>query len=211
MLLSLTLALGARISLAAPSNAAAELQAAAPTVFAVVGDYGTDNSNEAAVTNLVGSWSPSLIATVGDNFYNDAIDAGDTGNKYHESVGKYFCSYLKDVAGTSTCPNGSASANRFFPAMGNHDYSDATPAPGTYTDYFTLPGAGITSNNTSGNERYYDFVEGPVHFFVLNSNTQEPDGTQHQRPGTMAAGPIRCFYFGLEHRPLSPPALLVRQ
>ena len=61
--------------------------------------------------------------------------------------------------------------------MGNHDYSDATPAPGTFTGYFTLPGSGITSSNSSGNERYYDFVRGQVHFFVLNSNTAEPNGT----------------------------------
>jgi hypothetical protein len=33
-------------------------------------------------------------------------------------------------------------------------------------NYFTLP----------GNERYYDFVKGIVHFFVLNSCSSEPDG-----------------------------------
>ena len=36
-----------------------------------------------------------------------------------------------------------------------------------YLNYFTLP----------NNERYYDFVQGPVHFFALNSDTNEPDGT----------------------------------
>ena len=60
--------------------------------------------------------------------------------------------------------------------MGNHDYSDATPGPETYLAYFTLPGAGVSSSGTSGNERYYDFVQGPVHFFILNSNAEEPDG-----------------------------------
>ncbi|HEV2762599.1 MAG TPA: fibronectin type III domain-containing protein, partial [Pyrinomonadaceae bacterium] len=34
-----------------------------------------------------------------------------------------------------------------------------------YLDYFTLP----------GNERYYDFVQGPVHFFMLDSDSREPD------------------------------------
>jgi hypothetical protein len=33
-------------------------------------------------------------------------------------------------------------------------------------DYFTLP----------GNERYYDFERGPVHFFMLDSDDHEPDG-----------------------------------
>ena len=37
---------------------------------------------------------------------------------------------------------------------------------GAYFDYFVLP----------GNERYYDFVQGPVHFFMLNSDVREPDG-----------------------------------
>jgi hypothetical protein len=58
--------------------------------------------------------------------------------------------------------------------MGNHDYSNVEPAPDTYTDYFDLPGAGYS--NSSGNERYYDFVKGPIHFFMLNSNPEEPDG-----------------------------------
>ena len=58
--------------------------------------------------------------------------------------------------------------------MGSHDYSDAKPAPKSYVSYFTLPGAGFASS--SGNERFYDFVEGPVHFFVLDSNPQEPRG-----------------------------------
>ena len=30
-------------------------------------------------------------------------------------------------------------------------------------------GAGVASSNTSGNERYYDFIKGPVHVFALDS------------------------------------------
>ena len=56
--------------------------------------------------------------------------------------------------------------------MGNHDY---TAGSEPYLGYFELPGPGLTS--TSGNGRYYDFVEGPVHFFALDSNSQEPAGT----------------------------------
>jgi hypothetical protein len=48
------------------------------------------------------------------------------------------------------------------------------PTPNVLT-YFDLPGAGFS--NSSGNERYYDFVEGPIHFFALNSNKEESDGT----------------------------------
>ena len=48
--------------------------------------------------------------------------------------------------------------------MGNHDWRTGAAQP--YLDYFTLP----------GNERYYDFVRGPVQFFVLDSDSREPDG-----------------------------------
>ncbi len=165
VLSSLLLPLGVQLS-----------RAQSPSVtFAVIGDYGMDDAHEQEVANLVNGWSASFIITTGDDFYNAAIDAGDTGNKFHESTGKFYCAFLKDVAGAGNCPIGTAAQNAFFPSMGNHDYTDATPAPSTYTNYFTLPGTGITSS--TGNERYYDFVQGPVHFFVVNSNSQEPDGT----------------------------------
>ncbi|HEU4895091.1 MAG TPA: metallophosphoesterase, partial [Acidimicrobiia bacterium] len=56
----------------------------------------------------------------------------------------------------------------------DHEYSDGGIEP--YLDYFTLPGDGVQSTMTSGNERYYDVVIGPVHVFVLNVQPQEPDG-----------------------------------
>jgi hypothetical protein len=91
-------------------------------------------------------------------------------------VGAFYGRWLKDAARPETStPAGRVAVNAFFPSLGNHDYTDAKPALKSYLSYFKLPGAGFA--NTSGNERYYDFVNGPVHFFVLNSNTQEPHGT----------------------------------
>jgi tartrate-resistant acid phosphatase type 5 len=146
----------------------------APVTFAVIGDYGMDNTHEAAVAKLVASWRPAYILALGDDYYSPA---GGTGTgKYDESTGACFGAWLKDIHTTGhRLPVGKAAINAFFPALGNHDYSDATPSPRTYLTYFTLPGAGFT--NSSGNERYYDFVEGSVHFFVLNSNTVEAAGT----------------------------------
>lgn len=144
------------------------------TVFAIIGDYGSGDTHERAVAELVASWQPRFIVAVGDDYYASAGGAGK--GKYDASTGAYYCAWLKGIAaGGKACPSGEATRNAFFPALGNHDYSDATPSPQTYLDYFDLPGAGFT--NTSGNERYYDFVEGEVHFFVLNSNPDEPDGT----------------------------------
>ena len=159
----------------APSAATtASPGARTPLTFAVIGDYGTGDSHEAAVARLVASWAPAFVITVGDDYYSSAGGAGTA--KYDESTGAYYGDWLKDIHTTGRrLPAGRAAVNAFFPALGNHDYSDATPSPGTYLSYFTLPGSAFVS--TSGNERYYDFVEGPVHFFVLNSNTMEPDGT----------------------------------
>ena len=146
----------------------------ATVTFAVIGDYGGATTEEGQVATMVGGWGVDFVITTGDDYYNNAGGSG-TG-KYHNSTGQYYCDFIKDggATGTGCATGGNASVNAFFPSMGNHDYSDATPSPATYLNYFTLPGAGFT--NTSGNERYYDYVQGPVHFFVLNSNSQETDG-----------------------------------
>jgi tartrate-resistant acid phosphatase type 5 len=179
--------------------------------FAVIGDYGSgDPETHFAdeVAALVASWYPSFIVTAGDDYYSSA---GGTGiNKYDNSTGQFYCSYLTGVPPDAVnCPSGKATVNAFFPAMGNHDYSDATPAPDTYLDYFTLPGTGIPGSNTSGNERYYDFIQGPVHFFVLNSNSQEPDGATHSSTQAvwlqtqLAASTSRWKVVVLHHAPYS--------
>jgi tartrate-resistant acid phosphatase type 5 len=161
---------GASASTAATSSAPAGTQ----LTFAVIGDYGTADSHESAVASLVASWKPAFVIATGDDYYSGAGGSG-TG-RYDQSTGAYYGRWLKDIHTTGhRLPMGLARVNAFFPAMGNHDYSDALPSPGTYLTYFTLPGAGFA--NTSGSERYYDYVEGPVHFFVLDSNQQEPAGT----------------------------------
>lgn len=129
---------------------------AAETVrFAVIGDYGLASQSEEDVANLVKSWNPDFIITVGDNNYFDGeaetIDA-NIGQYYHEFIHPYVGSY-----------GPGAETNRFFPTMGN-DWDTLNGKP--YFDYFTLP----------GNERYYEFVRGPVHFFALDSMPKEPDG-----------------------------------
>jgi hypothetical protein len=60
--------------------------------------------------------------------------------------------------------------DRFFPTLGNHDMNTDNGRP--YIDYFELP----------GNERYYEFVRGDVHFFALNSDWREPDGIGSASP-----------------------------
>jgi hypothetical protein len=111
-----------------------------------MGDYG-NGPGTAAVATLINNAAPDFVLSLGDGCY------GAT----------------PPIATQVGVPYGNWVTNgRFWPALGNHEYSDAcgggSGAIG-YLDYFTLP----------NNERYYDFVQGPVHFFVLNSAT-EPDG-----------------------------------
>jgi hypothetical protein len=135
------------------------------TSFAVVGDYGVDNINEKTVADLIKFHTPDFIVSTGDNIYS-------SGTTYDETVGKYYNQYIGNYKGQY---GAGSTTNRFFATLGDNDYQ--TGQANNYVDYFTLPGSG---SSTSGNERYYDFVQGPVHFFVLNSNKEEPDGTSSQ-------------------------------
>ncbi len=126
--------------------------------FAAFGDYGWAGPNEQAVADLVDGFSPDFIVTTGDNSYGSAdIDI---------NIGQYYGDYIGDYQGTY---GPGSSENRFFPAIGNHDYTDGGGL-NAYLGYFTLPGAGIPGSGSSGSERYYDFVRGPVHFFVIDSD-----------------------------------------
>ena len=82
----------------------------APVTFAVIGDFGSNDSNEAAVANLVKSWNPSFIVTVGDNNYPDGeastIDA---------NIGKYYHEYIHPYSGAY---GAGAATNRFWPSVG---------------------------------------------------------------------------------------------
>ena len=137
------------------------------TSFAAIGDFGQDNAANTNVANMVDGWQPEFVITLGDNRYLN--------NSFDTVVGSRYCNYLTDVNGGALCPNGSSSENAFFPSLGNNDYSDGGGV-NEYLDYFSLPGNGIVSSNTSGNERYYDYIQGPIHFFVINSDVNEADG-----------------------------------
>lgn len=126
------------------------------TQFAIIGDYGAKGDAEQAVADMVKSWNPDFIITLGDNNYfkgsPDTID---------KNIGAYYADYIFPYNGSY---QSDATENRFFPALGNHDWM--TNDAQAYFDYFSLP----------NNERYYDFVWKTVHFFVVDSDTSEPDG-----------------------------------
>ena len=114
------------------------------------------NPAERNVADMILSWEPDFILTTGDNNYPNG-----EAKTLDENVGQYFHSYIYPYLGEYG--NG-ADSNRFFPTLGNHDWNSAKGQ--AYLDYFSLP----------GNERYYEFIWGPLHFFALDSDTREPDG-----------------------------------
>lgn len=126
--------------------------------FGAVGDYDAD-SNTQAVADLISSWNPDFVITQGDNNYsnNSSVSAWD------DEVGQFYGQYIHYPSGSTSAFAPGPSVNKFFPSLGNHDWDAGVS--GWYT-YFELP----------GNERYYDFVQGPVHFFVVDSDNSEPDG-----------------------------------
>ncbi|MCZ6702740.1 MAG: metallophosphoesterase, partial [Ignavibacteria bacterium] len=136
----------------------------AQTKFAIIGDYGNNSSNELAVANMVKSWNPAFIITTGDNNYPNG-----RASTIDDNVGKYYQQFIGNYTGGF---GSGATSNEFFPSLGNHDWNTTNAQP--YIDYFTLPGNDFI--NTSGNERYYDFVWDNIHFFAIDSDTDEPDG-----------------------------------
>jgi len=127
-----------------------------PVRFAVIGDYGSAGKGEQEVASLILSWEPDFILTTGDNNYPNG-----TAQTIDENIGQYFHSYISPYLGEF---GSGADENRFFPSLGNHDWKTTSADP--YLDYFSLP----------GNERYYDFIWGPLHLFALDSDSHEPDG-----------------------------------
>ena len=118
-------------------------------LIAVVGDYGSGKQPAHDVAALVARSGASAVVTVGDNIYFQ------TG--YQALVGNLYGDYLE--------------AGAFFPAAGNHDYSE---------------GRGIYHF-----DRYFDFLQGhrwyrvtlgSVEFFILDSHQalHHPDVFQAQ-------------------------------
>lgn len=136
---------------------------AAPITVGIIGDYGsaysgaTSASNELSVANLVKSWNPDFIITTGDNNYpNGEASTIDT------NIGQFFHEFIYPYVGTY---GAGAASNRFFPSIGNHEWPTGVADLAPYLAYFALP----------GNERYYTHRHGPVEFFAVVSDQQEPD------------------------------------
>lgn len=131
-------------------------------IFAVIGDYGLAGQAEADVANLVKSWNPDFIVTTGDNNYPDG-----TSEVIDQNIGQYYHEYIFPYKGTY---GSGGTTKRFFPSIGNHDWG--VNSGKAFFDYFSI----------RNQQSFYEFVQGPVHFFILNSNREEPDGVSPTSP-----------------------------
>ena len=159
--------LAARRNAKSSEETTAEADAATELVFAQIGDFGAsagtggyDGTNAGSVATLVKGWSPSFIITTGDNSYDTDGSDPESGEDYYDvNVGQHYSDYIFPFGESqSSTYTSSATENKFFPSIGNHDYV-AGENLSAYLSYFTLP----------GNERFYDFKKGGIHFFSIVS------------------------------------------
>ncbi|MFK7928736.1 MAG: metallophosphoesterase [Myxococcota bacterium] len=157
--------------------------------FAAIGDFGDDDDDTAAVAAMVRGWEPDFVITVGDNDYSDGKYKG-TSEGLDLGVGQHYGTFVEEGS--------------FYPTPGDHDWGDTCSDPtglDDYLDYFDLPSEG------SGNERYYDFRIGDVHFFAVHSVEDcEPDGAgvdaaQARRVRETAAASDAPFKVAYTHHP----------
>lgn len=144
---------------------ASSLSAEVRTFF--IGDYGENTPAELAVRNTMFSFFDGngydTVITLGDNNY--PIGGANT---IMENIGKCYSvlMYPFNEAGFGNPNNYRGNPlriNYFFPCMGNHDwYSSIDYA------YLLFLRDNIPSSS-SGNDRYYNFKQGFVEFFIYDS------------------------------------------
>lgn len=119
-------------------------------VIAAIGDYGSGKRESHAVADMVMREGAHAVVTLGDNVYFE------TG--FQTLVGNLYGDYLE--------------AGAFFPATGNHDYTEGRGIA-VYDRYFDF---------LRGN-RWYSVVFGDVEFFLLDSHQalHHPDSFGKQR------------------------------
>jgi tartrate-resistant acid phosphatase type 5 len=125
--------------------------------FAIIGDFGDGDQDEAMVAEMVKSWQPDFIITTGDNNYEEGKL-----NTISENISNFYSDYIYnyDAPVQYQCKGMAyeTGVNRFFPTPGNHDANNNDGLI-PYYNYFTLPEC----------ERFYKFSWGPVTFFSINS------------------------------------------
>lgn len=106
-------------------------------LIGVVGDYGSGKPEAFEVAELIKTQGAQAVVTLGDNVYYQS--------GYQALVGNLYGDYLE--------------AGAFFPATGNHDYSEGRGIA-LFDRYFDF----------LGGHRWYQVSLGPIDFFMLDSH-----------------------------------------
>jgi len=130
-----------------------------PTVVAFIADFGTCDEGQSAVADMVDSWHADAVVTGGDN-----TQGVEGCLPYTRSVEPSYGDYL------------AADPPRFFPALGNHDYTDPGAGLAAYSAAFPhVP----TDDDPQG--RWYDQTIGDITVFVLDSEAPPQHQVTQQR------------------------------
>jgi len=130
--------------------------------FWVLGDCGTagsgppdrQQSTRDAYYNFAATNGPADIwLMLGDNAYESGTDA-----QYQRAIFDMYPDTLRNLF--------------LWPVLGNHETAQSTTADTfPYLDIFSLPRDGEAGGVPSGNEKYYSFDYGNIHFIALDSMT----------------------------------------
>lgn len=127
-----------------------------PISIWAIGDFGTGGAGQIGArngyTHFTNNQHTDVWLWLGDNAYNDGTD-----QEYQDKVFDIYPDQLKNTVA--------------WPCPGNHDYKSINvfSHTGPYYDIFTLPTNGEAGGVPSGEEGYYSFDYGNVHFISLNS------------------------------------------
>jgi hypothetical protein len=128
-----------------------------PTRIWVIGDSGTAEYSTAplhvrdAYQEFTGTRPTDVWLMLGDNAYGSGTD-----RQYQIAVFEAYRELLRNIPVWST--------------LGNHETYSSTPAGGyAYFDIFSFPTDGRAGGVPSGDEKYYSFDYGNIHFVCLDS------------------------------------------
>ncbi|KIY94809.1 Alkaline phosphatase [Monoraphidium neglectum] len=129
--------------------------------LAVVGDFGSKDAGELAVSNLTQGWdTPSkldAVISLGDNAYFFGL-----ASEIQERIPPYYGWAITTDTAT----------NRFWPCPGNHDWGGLCNDPKGLDPYLAY----FKALSSKPNPRVYEHIIGELHFFMLDSHCSEPLG-----------------------------------
>ena len=129
-----------------------------PTRIWVIGDSGIQDERPkrvySAYTNFTGTRHTDVWLMLGDNAYGNGTD-----KEYQTAVFNKFPELLRQTVAWST--------------IGNHETYSGSRSDFPFLRIFSQPSDGESGGVPSGNERYFSFDHGNIHFICLDAMTSD--------------------------------------